>query len=173
MNIYLLGYMGSGKSTLGKELALTLNYQFIDFDEYIVSQEAMTIPEIFKTKGEIYFRKKEAYFLNTLLSEDRTNTVVSLGGGTPCYGTNMEMITQSEVHTIYLNVPFKILSQRLWDHRGERPLVNNIKQYDALEDYVRKHLFERSYFYNKAQQNIKIKDQSPQEIIEEMIRKLF
>lgn len=173
MNIYLLGYMGSGKSTVGKALAEALEYDFLDFDHYISNNEGMTIAQIFEQKGEIYFRKKEIHYLDQLISENRTNVIIALGGGTPCYANNMEKILQTGDHSIYLNVPFKKIAQRLWEDRGERPLVNNISDYELLEDYVRKHLFERAYFYNQASQVIKVSDDSSQQIVEKIIANLF
>lgn len=173
MNIYLLGYMSSGKSTIGKALAEALECDFLDFDHYITTNEGMTIPQIFEQKGEIYFRKKETYYLDQLISENRTNIIIALGGGTPCYGDNMEKILKTSDHSIYLNVPFKKLAQRLWEDRVERPLVNNISDYELLEDYVRKHLFERAFFYNQASQIIKVTDDSSKQIVEKIITNLF
>lgn len=173
MNIYLLGYMGSGKSTIGKALAEALSYDFLDFDQYIVTHEKMSIPEIFEAKGEIYFRKKESHYLNQLLSEARNKTIVALGGGTPCYGMNMQNILQSGNHTIYINVSYKQLAERLWNDRENRPLVNDIMEYSLLEDYVRKHLFERGFYYNRAHRTIKVSDETPTEVARSIIERSF
>ena len=99
--------------------------------------------------------------------------VVALGGGTPCYGNNMTALLEAAVKTIYLNVPYKTLSRRLWDSRGNRPLIAAMEDYTALEDYVRKHLFERSYFYNQAQVLFKITDESEEETVNNVVATLF
>ena len=175
MNIYLLGYMGSGKSTLGKLLASKINCEFLDFDSFITEKEGMSISEIFQQKGEIYFRKKEMIYLQELVQESSDSTkVIALGGGTPCYGNSMEVLNASNGITVYLNVSFKALSERLWKEKTERPLVASKSSYDELEDFVRKHLFERSYFYNQAQLKIKTAPgQTAQELVEDIIVQLF
>lgn len=174
MNIYLLGYMGSGKSTVGKQLAAQIGYDFIDFDAYICDKEQMTIPEIFEKKGEIYFRKAESKYLETLLDSVQGKLVVALGGGTPCYGNAMDLLKKSENQTIYLNLPFKVLANRLWTERTTRPLVASIDTYEALEDFVRKHLFERGFYYNQAQTVIKIEPTATvKEIVEDIVARLF
>ena len=88
MKIVLIGYMASGKSTIGKILAKELNLSFIDLDHYISDREQMSIPEIFNQKGEIYFRKIETKCLLEVLEKEQ-EFILSLGGGTPCYGNNM------------------------------------------------------------------------------------
>jgi shikimate kinase len=174
MNIYLLGYMGSGKSTVGRQLAAHIGFDFIDFDAYICEKEQMTIPEIFKNKGEIYFRKIEAIYLKTLLKDTHGKSVISLGGGTPCYGNAMDLLKASGHATIYLNLHFQTLSKRLWEERASRPLVAAIDSYDALEDFVRKHLFERSFYYNQAGTVIKVGPATEiDEVVEEIVARLF
>ena len=94
--------MGSGKSSVGKQLASTLNYGFIDLDAQIEMKESMTISEVFSEKGEIYFRKKEIQVLNDLILSDK-QSIIATGGGTPCYGNVMNFLTSEEkVITIYL-----------------------------------------------------------------------
>ena len=151
MNIYLMGYMGSGKSTVGGLLASQMGCHFIDLDTYIETGENATITEIFDTKGEIYFRKKESYYLKTLIGETVTEPkVVALGGGTPCYGNNLQLLQEAKVMTVYLNWNVQVLSKRLWEARAQRPLVAHQQNYEQLEEYVRKHLFERGFYYNQA-----------------------
>ncbi|MDD3723627.1 MAG: shikimate kinase, partial [Lutibacter sp.] len=91
MKIVLLGYMASGKSAVGRILSEKLNIQFIDLDSFIEEKEQLSISEIFETKGEIYFRKIEGIYLQELLNS-KESTVISLGGGTPCYGNNIDLI---------------------------------------------------------------------------------
>ncbi|WP_296386838.1 shikimate kinase, partial [Winogradskyella sp.] len=92
MIVVLMGYMGSGKSTIGRELATVLNYSFLDLDDYIVDKEKASVSNIFKTKGEIYFRKKETEYLKEL-TDSSQHLVLALGGGTPCYGKNIDILT--------------------------------------------------------------------------------
>ena len=96
--------MASGKSLIGKKLAETLNYNYIDLDAFIELEEQQTISELFKQKGEIYFRKIEHKHLNTLLNSSE-KTILSLGGGTPCYYDTMSLLkAQDDFKTIYLRV---------------------------------------------------------------------
>lgn len=166
--------MGSGKSTVGRQLAANIGYDFIDFDAYICEEEKATIPEIFKTRGEIYFRKVEAMYLERFVGQSQDKLVIALGGGTPCYGNAMELLKNSGHQTIYLNLPFQALSKRLWTERSTRPLVASISSYEDLEDYVRKHLFERGYYYNQAQTVLKIEPTATvAEVVEEIVARLF
>jgi len=165
--------MACGKSTIGKLLAKELSYNFIDLDTYIETQENKSISEIFETRGEIYFRKQEAIYLKEVIENDNGKTVFSLGGGTPCYGTNLDILKTANAKTVYLNVPVGVLTQRLWDARGDRPLVAGQDTYEALEEYVRKHLFERGFYYNQSQHNIKTNGESPEAIAKAIQEKLF
>ena len=119
MIVTLLGYMGSGKSTVGLELALHLAYDFIDLDKFIEEKEGATIREIFKLKGEIYFRKLENSCLSEIYSF-KNNTVLSLGGGTPCFYGNMELINSEYSKSFYLKLLPKTLSNRLFFEKGKR-----------------------------------------------------
>lgn len=173
MKTFLMGYMGSGKSTIGPLLATALSYKFIDFDQYITQAEGMSIPEIFTSKGEIYFRKVENSYLKQLLDTQEEEVVIALGGGTPCYANNLDLIKKAGARTVYLNWHFKILSERLWEARSDRPLIASMESQEALEDYVRKHLFERAYYYNQAAYSIKVESQTPEAITQEILDLLF
>ena len=91
--IYLIGLMGSGKSTLGPQLARNLQYEFIDMDSYIEEKEQLSIPQIFQKQGEDFFRKVEAEALNDLSSKQKV--VISTGGGTPCFHDNLDVIKKT------------------------------------------------------------------------------
>jgi shikimate kinase len=93
MKIILLGYMGSGKTTIGSSLSKKLYQNFTDLDDYIEKKENKTISEIFTEKGEIYFRKIEHVYLKQFIM-DNDSYILSLGGGTPCYANNMDFISQ-------------------------------------------------------------------------------
>ena len=149
MKIVLVGYMGSGKSTIGKMLAKKLKFGFIDLDDYIESSENSSIPTIFEEKGEIYFRKKEFEHLKDLL-KDKDDFILSTGGGTPCYGENMNAILEATSNVFYLKVSINGLMDRLILEKEERPMIANIPN-EELPEFIGKHLFERSYFYSKAQ----------------------
>ena len=173
MILILIGYMASGKSTLGRILAKKLNYEFLDLDDYIETNENVSISEMFKTKGEIYFRKKETYYLKELL-ESKTNLVLSLGGGTPCYSNNMEMILNTNnAKSIYLKASIPTLIARLKNEKSKRPLIAHIETDDLLSEFIGKHLFERSQYYSLANATVTTDNKSENDIIEELIVKLF
>ena len=164
--------MGSGKSTLGKILAREKNMNFIDFDEYLEEKEGKRIAELFKEKGEIYFRKQEAYYLQELL-EGFDNTIISLGGGTPCYGDAMQRIKAAKGTSVYINVKVEELTNRLWSERDQRPVLNHQDTPEKLEEFVRKHLFERSFYYNQAAIKIRVEGHTVAQLISELDEKLF
>ncbi|OSY89255.1 shikimate kinase [Tenacibaculum holothuriorum] len=167
MKIILLGYMASGKSTIGKLLAKKMNLDFIDLDEYIENKEQLKVSEIFNTKGEIYFRKQEHLHLKELLDLEGS-FVLSLGGGTPCYAGNMDIINAEEnVNSFYINVSIGTITNRLTNENETRPLVANISK-DDLVEFVAKHLFERSFFYNQSKFVVKSDDKEPIEIVDEI-----
>ena len=101
MNIYLIGFMGSGKSSAGKGIAALLRWRFTDLDKLVEEKEGMTVAGIFATKGEEYFRKAEAEALQDV--SGRTRTVVACGGGTPCSDKNISLMKATGV-TIYLRL---------------------------------------------------------------------
>ncbi|WP_405416093.1 shikimate kinase [Maribacter sp. Asnod1-A12] len=170
VKIVLLGYMGCGKSTVGRIVANHLNIKFLDLDAYIEDGEAMSIASIFKTKNEIYFRKKEIEYLNNIFSNE-DSFVLSLGGGTPCFGTNMTLINEKTANSFYLNVGINELAERLLKEKSHRPMISHLQDEELME-FIGKHLFERSYFYNQAHQKVKSNDNTPTEIAEMIVNKL-
>ncbi|MDB9724156.1 shikimate kinase [Polaribacter sp.] len=148
MKIILLGYMASGKSTIGKEISKKLFMNFIDLDAYIVKRENQSISDIFKVKGEIHFRGLENRYLKELLNAD-TDFVLSLGGGTPCYGDNMALILASGAKSAYIKASIPTLVARLTAEKSSRPLIANLAD-DKIPEFVAKHLFERRFFYEQA-----------------------
>jgi len=153
MKLVLLGYMASGKSTIGKKLSKKMNIPFIDLDTEIIQRSGMSIPEIFKLKGEIYFRKLESEVLQILLNEEK-ELIIALGGGTPCYGNNMKEILKKAT-SIYLKGSLNYMVDRLSNpkRKSKRPLIAHIDQND-LKEFIAKHLFERNNYYNKANYTI-------------------
>ena len=172
MNIFLLGYMGCGKSYVGQKLSKVLDIPFVDLDDYIEKSERRTIEQIFNSKGEIYFRKLENTCLKELLKSN-LNSVIALGGGTPCYADNIELISNHQSSkSIYLQVSIQELSKRLFNEKYKRPLLKFINTNDELLEFIGKHLFERKDFYNKADIIINANGE-PTEIIEKIILELF
>lgn len=173
MNVILIGYMASGKSSIGKILANKLNYNFIDLDNYIENKEKASIANIFKSKGEIYFRKLEAMYLKAIL-EKENQIILSLGGGTPCYGNNMDVIL-SDINSksIYLKTSIPTLVNRLKNEKSKRPLIAHIETDDLLTEFIGKHLFERSQFYNLAETKITTDNKTEATIVEELLLNLF
>lgn len=167
MKIILLGYMASGKSTVGKCLAKARQIPFVDLDKFIEQQEKKTIPNIFKENGEVYFRLKEHEYLIELLSK-KEDFVLSLGGGTPCYAGNMNaIITAKNTISIYLKGSLKTISERLQYGKENRPLVAHLSD-SELTEFVAKHLFERSFFYEKADMKVKTDGKSLKEVVQEI-----
>ncbi|MDG4714262.1 shikimate kinase [Winogradskyella marincola] len=173
MIVALMGYMGSGKSTIGKNLATVLNYNFLDLDEYISEQENCSIPELFKNKGEIYFRKKETQYLNEVLST-KDNLVLALGGGTPCYGNNINiLLDNSNVNLFYLKLSIPNLVLRLFKEKDSRPLISHLTTKEELTEFIGKHLFERTQYYNQASNIITSDNKSKKDILEEIVKALI
>ncbi|MGZ0016432.1 shikimate kinase [Yeosuana sp. AK3] len=169
MIVILIGYMASGKSTLGRVLAEKLHYNFIDLDDYIINEEGTSVETIFKNKGEIYFRKLETKCLNKIIKE-KNNLVLSLGGGTPCYGDNMVNILSSKnVESFYLKASVSSLVERLKNKKSKRPLIAHLNTNEELNEFIAKHLFERHAFYNQAHVKISIDGKSKQEILNELL----
>ncbi len=173
MIVVLMGYMGSGKSTIGKELATVLNYSFLDLDDYLVEKEKASISEIFKTNGEIYFRKKETAYLKELISSSE-NLVLALGGGTPCYGKNIDVLTSHlNVALFYLKLSIPLLAERLFKEREKRPLISHLISEDQLLEFIGKHIFERVHYYNQAQYTISTDNKSQQAVLEDILMHLI
>lgn len=168
-----MGYMGSGKSSVASVLANKLKINTVDLDLYIVKKEGISIPELFKTKGEIYFRKKEREYLKNILEEPDAK-IFSLGGGTPCFGNNLELIKNApNTVSFYLSVPIETLTERLWLEKNNRPLISHFDTKLELNDFIRKHIFERSFYYNQAQHVIQTKGKSLEEVAVEIQKQLI
>ena len=172
MIIVLMGYMGSGKSLIGKKLAHVLSYQFCDLDTYISDKEGATISHIFDNKGEIYFRRVESTALNTILQTGK-NIVLSLGGGTPCYGDNLQDIRNTiDAKSFYLKASIPVLADRLIDEKAFRPMISHLNSHESIIEFIGKHLFERSSFYSKSDYTIITDHKNVEEIIEQIVVQL-
>jgi len=146
MNVYLIGAMGSGKSTTGKRLAAKLGWQFRDTDTMIEEEEGMPVGEIFRTMGEEYFRMKESKTVATLA--DKSGIVVSCGGGTPCFHDNITVMKASGI-VVYLKMTPEALVRRLEPARDTRPLIKTLSGGQLFEK-ISSLLKEREGFYEKA-----------------------
>lgn len=150
MLVFLVGYMGSGKSFLGKKLALCMQMDFIDLDNYIEEKYEMSVTEFFSKKGEDAFRIAEKEALKEIFT--RTSTIVSVGGGTPCFGDNMEQMNRYG-KTIFINTPMESILRHLKSGKHQRPLLNG-KTDEELHDFVHSHYTGRLPYYKKAQCSI-------------------
>ncbi len=147
MTVYMIGFMGSGKSTLGKRLASSAGWKFYDLDSRIEEKEGRTVADIFTKDGEDYFRAAEAAALRNM--PDDKDMVVACGGGTPCYKDNMDFMNNTGV-TVYLKLDVATLGQRLMNARKNRPLVSDMDQ-DELLKYIERLLALREKWYKRSQ----------------------
>lgn len=149
MTLFLIGYMGSGKSTLGRRLAAQLGASFVDMDRAIEEQAGMSVSEIFAAQGEAEFRKMERQFL---MQQGATETlhIVATGGGAPCQGDNMEVMNRVG-RTAYLKMaPAQLLKRLGQAGREKRPLIRGMGDGELLE-FITRNLALREPFYERAQ----------------------
>src|SRR3990170_573167 len=132
MRVFLIGFMGSGKTHWGKQLAVQLKIPFYDLDEVISDNEKKSVAEIFSTQGEEAFRIKEREHLEKLIDEN-TSMVLSCGGGTPCFFNNIERMKKYGV-VVWLNTHVEILLSRLMKEKSSRPLIRNLAD-DEMKSY--------------------------------------
>ncbi|HVM87157.1 MAG TPA: shikimate kinase [Puia sp.] len=147
MKIFLIGFMGSGKTHWGRLLSAKLNLPFFDLDSVIVHTEKKTIAEIFVQQGEEYFRYKEKEVLEELVN-DHEKFIVSCGGGTPCFFNNIAFMKKSG-KVIWLNTSIDVLKERLLKERMSRPLIKAIGDHE-LKSYITRKLGERKMYYAQA-----------------------
>lgn len=166
MKIVLVGYMASGKTSVGKLLAKELELGFIDLDAYIEAQLQKSIKAIFLEKGEIYFRKVEHEMLKKVLDENNS-MILSTGGGTPCYAGNMDVILENSDYSIYLQLTVSALVDRIRKEKDQRPLVQKIQDKE-LPEFVGKHLFERRQFYSQAMYTLDCNEKPLEAVVEEI-----
>jgi shikimate kinase len=168
--IILLGYMGCGKSTIAKKLSKITKKSYVDLDEQIEKKTNLSINQIFESHGEIYFRKLEReVFIEQL--QDPKDLIIGLGGGTPCYANNHELLNQEGVISIYLKGSVDTLYHRLVDNKSGRPILSN-KTPEELKEFIAKHLFDRSFYYNQAQHKVVIDHISRDQVVDKIIQLL-
>ncbi len=146
--IYLIGFMGAGKTSVGRLLASMLGYQFVDIDGFIEQNEGRSIADIFKENGEEYFRELEAVYLR---SNDlqASKVIIATGGGTPCFHHNMNWMKEQGI-TIMLHVPPHVLTNRLFILMAHRPLIAGFGKKRQLLTYVENLLVNRHYYYAQS-----------------------
>ena len=150
MQYFLIGFMGSGKSLIGKQLAEKLNIKYIDLDNFIEESENITIAGIFNNSGEAYFRELEEKYLQETIKED--NILVSTGGGTPTIHGLMDIMNNIG-ETIYLECCTETLFERLHKDKEERPMISNLSD-ESLMRYIENKMEERKLFYKKSTHTI-------------------
>ena len=146
MRIFLLGFMGSGKSHWGRLWAAAHNFNFIDLDEELEKQEQKTVAAIFETRGEDYFRQKETILLRSLTAQ--SNSIVSCGGGTPCFFDNMAWMNKNGL-TIFLEATTQFILKNIKNEKDKRPLIKDKDDAEILF-FIEQKLKERQPYYSKA-----------------------
>jgi shikimate kinase len=147
MIVYMLGFMGSGKSTAGKKLASSLSWKYVDLDKEIERRSGRSIHEIFEIEKEDYFRKLEAEVLRDLNFPE--NTIISCGGGTPCFNSNMDFMLGNGL-TVYLKMEPEQLKNRLVNSKSVRPLISKVEP-ENLVDFIKNSLQVREKWYSQAE----------------------
>jgi shikimate kinase len=166
MKIFLIGFMGSGKTHWGRLLSKKLGLAFFDLDAVVVEQEKKSVADIFADKGEEYFRYKETEALERIV-EGENGFILSCGGGTPCFFNNIEFMKKSG-KVIWLNTSIDALKQRLQRERKTRPLIRAVDDAD-LDRYIVKKLSERRMYYQQA--DVTVNEESV--TLDELIKLLF
>ncbi len=149
--VFLIGFMGSGKSTIGRLLADDLHVPFIDLDDRIEQKEGMSISQLFAEKGEDFFRRLEAAVLREMVAKE-SSFVLACGGGTPCFYENMAFMNGQGI-TIWLNTPQEVMVERLLMAPDQRPLVSGLSR-EALTTFVSERLLQRKQWYSQARLEI-------------------
>ena len=160
--------MGCGKTKVGKSLSKNLNLKFFDLDHEIESIYSKSITHLFEDFGEVRFREIEREFLIKILNKN-DGFVLSLGGGTPCYFDNMEIIQKKTNYSFYINLNSKVLAERLYIRKSSRPLISSIKSKQEMLNFVNKHLLERNLFYMRAKHIINCDDRDVKKISQSII----
>ncbi len=162
-NIVLIGFMGAGKSTVGKALAARFEFNFVDADEAIEKEEQRSISEIFSQDGETHFRQLEADFIKNQFH----NVVLATGGGMPCHHENIDRLKTIGT-TIYLQASPENLAQRLWLERKRRPLIKTIESVEELVEFINIKLTDRALFYEKADVVVEVGNKASCEVVDEL-----
>lgn len=166
MKIFLIGFMGSGKSYWGHRLGEKLGIHFFDLDEQVVNAEGKSINEIFEQHGEEYFRVREKEVMH-IMTESHQSFIMACGGGTPCFFNNIEYMNQAGT-TVWLNTPVEILFERLLKEREARPLLRDLTD-DQLRGFISRKFADRKIYYEQA--DVMIEDENIS--LDQFIEKIF
>jgi len=147
MKIFLIGFMGAGKTHWGQLLSEKLGLRFFDLDEQVTSHAGKTIPEIFATDGEEHFRLLEKEVLY-IITESHDSFVMACGGGSPCYFNNIDYMNDSGT-TVWINTSLPVLFQRLIKEKDKRPLIRNLSE-EQLQGFISKKFADRKIYYEQA-----------------------
>ncbi|HLZ86191.1 MAG TPA: shikimate kinase [Puia sp.] len=147
MKIFLIGFMGSGKTHWGQRLAEKLQLPFYDLDSLIIEKENKSVAGIFEENGEEYFRFLEKETLEST-TDQQESFILSCGGGTPCFFNNIEFMKKNG-KVVWLNTAVDVLRQRLQRERMSRPLIADVTE-DDLQRYIIRKLSERRMYYQQA-----------------------
>ncbi len=164
MLVYLIGFMGSGKTTVARKVAAQLNWKFADLDRLIEARTGLSVEDIFCEKGEPFFREIESEVLRSI--DKVQNMVVACGGGTPCFNDNMDFMSKTGF-TIYLKMSVNALKNRLSKSVTVRPIIKNLAGSD-LSDYIERTVTSREKHYSRAEVIVDGLDADISEIILEV-----
>lgn len=168
--IILLGYMGCGKSTIAQNLSKAINIPYLDLDTCIEKKANLTINEIFELHGEVYFRKLEHEIFVQLLQSPE-NSIIGLGGGTPCYANNHELLKADGVFSVYLKASIDTLYNRLIHNKSKRPIIANMEE-EEMKEFIAKHLFDRSFYYNHAMHKVQVDNKTVEDTVSDIVKLL-
>jgi shikimate kinase len=166
MRIFLIGFMGSGKSHWGRLLSEKLGIRLFDLDEQVVEQAGKPITQIFTEDGEENFRLQEKDVLH-IISESHDSFVMACGGGSPCYFNNIEYMKQAGT-VVWINTPQDVLFERLIKEKDKRPLIKSLSD-EQLRGFINKKYADRKIYYEQA--DIKV-DEEPV-LLDSLIEKIF
>lgn len=159
--------MGCGKSTIAQNLSKITNIPFLDLDKCIENKANLSINEIFEQFGEIHFRKLEHEIFVELLQSSE-DSIIGLGGGTPCYANNHELLKSDDITSVYLKASIDTLYERLVHNKSKRPLIANMNE-EEMREFIAKHLFDRSYYYNHAQHKVTVDNKTIEETVQDIL----
>ena len=166
MKIFLIGFMGAGKTHWGRQLSEKLGIRFFDLDEQVVEQAGKSITEIFATEGEEHFRLMEKEVLY-ILSESHESFVMACGGGSPCYFNNIDYMNDAGT-TVWINTSLDVLFKRLIKEKDKRPLIRELSD-EQLQAFIARKFADRKIYYEQAAITV---DEEPLQL-DTLIEKIF
>ncbi|MCX8019552.1 MAG: shikimate kinase [Chitinophagaceae bacterium] len=166
MRIFLIGFMGSGKTYLGRIISEKLQFPFFDLDECIVSHTGKELNTLFAEEGEEYFRQLEKEILH-MITESHEDFVMACGGGTPCFFNNIEYMKQKGM-TVWIDAPLPVLEERLLKEKNNRPLIRDLPD-EQLMSFISRKYADRKIYYEQA--HIRVQEEA--DAADVIIQKIF